>query len=309
MTCSSTADSDNNVREILISDVCPSGCDAGSSVSYHISSVVNPSSTKTVNTTYQAGTLTSEAYFIDQSSSASVVNTFFSANSFTSITVNAPTRGIVVGVTTEYQFTIVLKNAIPSSGGIFTITFPSEFTVSSSGSCTATVLAVSHTCVIDSSARTGTITFTANAAAASSLVVTFSNSVQNPTVGQQSSVITFKSTLNDSGTIYDIDSDDSTVTITPNTYGTLTSASVTRVNSSLVSENTNINIAVTSANLIFSGSLITFNLLLDQLVLNVSGFDDVTFYQLDSSNSVGSQLVSSSRTSNSTYYTVVIPEW
>ena len=207
--------------------------------------------------------MASAEYLIDQSSTATFSNTFLLANSLTSITVNAPTGNIVVGATPVYQFTIVLKNAIPQSGGVFTITFPSEFTVSSSGSCTATVSEASHTCVIDSLARTGKITFTANAATVSSLVVNFSNNVQNPTVGQQSSVITFKSTLNDSGPIYDIDFDDSIVTIISNTYGTLTSTSVTIVNSSLVSGRTSINIAATSANSIFLDSLKAFNLSLD----------------------------------------------
>ena len=71
----------------------------------------NPGSTKPISTSFQANTQTSAGYLIDTGTAVSTSNFALVVNSFTSITVNAPTGTIVVGAVTEYKFTIVLKNA------------------------------------------------------------------------------------------------------------------------------------------------------------------------------------------------------
>ena len=144
-TCTSTADSNNNVSELVITDACTSACSAGATLSYVITKVFNPGSTKPISTNFQATTQTSAAYVIDTGTAATTSNFALTANTFSSITVNLPTGNIVVGQVTDYQFTIVLTNAIPSSGGELLITFPSEITVLSTGSCTAVISSTSHT--------------------------------------------------------------------------------------------------------------------------------------------------------------------
>ena len=144
-TCTRTADSNNNVSELLITDACTSGCSAGATLSYVISRVLNPGSTKPISTSFQVTTLTSAGYLIDTGTAATTSNFNLTANTFTSITVNLPTGSIVVGQVTDYQFTIVLTNSIPSSGGELLITFPSEITVLSNGSCSAAISSTSHT--------------------------------------------------------------------------------------------------------------------------------------------------------------------
>ena len=72
---------------------------------------------------------------------------------------------------------------------------------------------------------------------------------------------------------------------------------------------TNINVKATSANPILANSVITFGFALDQLVLNVADIASLTFFQLDSSGNVGSQLTPTGRTSNSTHILIDITEW
>jgi hypothetical protein len=135
------------------------------------------------------------------------------------------------------------------------------------------------------------------------------NSVKNPTVGQQSSFITFDSTVTISSVAYDIDSDTASITVTPNTYGTLTSATVIRADSSLINDVTNINIKATSTNPILAGSIITFELPLDQVILTGADENTLTFFQLDTSGNVGAQLTTASRSLNATYIIITISEW
>jgi hypothetical protein len=304
-TCTSTSDTSGMVTDVTISDACTAGCSTGAALSYTLTQVYNPGSTKPISTTFQSNTQTSEGYLIDSGTAATTSGFDLVVNSFTSITVNSPSGNIVVGEITEYKFTIVLKNAIPSSGGQLLITFPSEIAVQSSGSCTAVISSTTHVCTKDQSANTVTATFNSDAAAGSSLVITITNGVKNPTVGDTSNVITFASTVTESGTIYGIDTDSTSITVTPNTYGTLTSTSVTRVDSSKINEATNLNIKATSANPILANSVVTISIPIDQAVLDVADVDALTFYQLDSSDNVGSQITTSSRSSNSTYYTII----
>jgi hypothetical protein len=135
------------------------------------------------------------------------------------------------------------------------------------------------------------------------------NSVKNPTVAQQSSFITFASSVTESSVTYDIDADTASITVTPNTYGTLTSATAIRVDSSLINQVTNINIEATSTNPILAASIITFELPLDQVI--ITGADETTldFFQLDASGNVGTQLTTTSRVLNSTYIIIKITEW
>ena len=161
---------------------------------------------------------------------------------------NLPSGTIIVGDIHEYKFTIVLKNAIPSSGGKLTITLPSQFSVQSGGTWTAVISSTSHVWAVSSSANTITVTFNSDAAKASSLVVDILNGIKNPTLGQQSSYITFLSTLTESSTTYDIDKDSTTITVTLNTYGTLTSTSATRVDSSKINDVINLNVKSTNKN-------------------------------------------------------------
>lgn len=206
----------------MISGACPSGCTKGASLSFKITNVYNPGSTKTISSSFEAYTQTSEGYLVDDGTAISVLNRNLVSNSFTSITVNSPVSPIIVGEITEYDFDIVLKNDIPSSGGKLTISFPTQITVYSTGSCTAVISDTSHVCSVNSTAKTGTITFNSNAIAGSTLNVVFINSIQNPTIGNLTNPITFLSTLTESSSTYNIDSDSSTVTIQPDTYNTLT---------------------------------------------------------------------------------------
>lgn len=160
-----------------------------------------------------------------------------------------------------------------------------------------------------SSSNTATITFNSNASGSSSLVVTLTNAVKNPTVGQQSNFITFASTVTESSVSYDIDKDTASITVTPNTYGTLTSASVTRKDSSQINQVTNIDIKATSANPILASSVITFELPLDQVKITGADQNTLTFYRLDASGTQGTQLTATSRTLNSTYIKIKITEW
>lgn len=132
------------MQSILISTACTSGCSVGQVLVYNLSEVYNPGSTKPISTSFQANTQTTEGYLIDAGTAATTANFALVANSFTSITVNAPTGNIIVGQITEYKFTIVLKNAISSTGGKLLITFPSQIAVQSTGSCTAVISTTSH---------------------------------------------------------------------------------------------------------------------------------------------------------------------
>jgi hypothetical protein len=307
-TCSSTADGNNMISEILISSACSSGCTTGTVLTYNLTEVYNPGSTKPIDTSFQANTQTTEGYLIDSGTSATNNDFSLIANTFDSISVDSPSGTVVVGAITEYKFTIGLKNAIPSSGGKLTITFPTEIVVQSTGSCTAVISSTSHTCTHSSIDNTATVTFSSDAAVGSSLVVTLTNAVKNPTVGQQSSYITYASTVTESTTTYDIDQDLASITVTPNTYGTLTSTSVTRVDSSLINDATNINIKATSANPIIANSIITFHLPFDQ-VQYVTDINGLTFFQLDSSDVVGSALATTSISATTDYVIFSIKEW
>lgn len=278
-------------------------------LSYTISNVYNPGSTKTISTTFQANSQTTAGYLIDSGTAKTTSGFSLVANSFTSITVNLPTGNIIVGDIPEYKFTVVLKNAIPASGGKLTITFPSQITVQAAGTCTAVISSTNHNCALSSTSNTATITFNSDAAKASSLVVSILNGVKNPTVAQQSNYITFASTVTTSGTTYDIDQDLASITVTPNTYGTLTSATVTRVDSSKINAVTTVDIKATSANPILSGSSITIGVSLDQFVLNVASVSSLTFNQLDSSGAVGAALTATSTSTNSTHIIVKFTEW
>lgn len=162
---------------------------------------------------------------------------------------------------------------------------------------------------MSSTSKTGTVTFNSDTSAGDVVVVEFTNSIRNPTVGEQSSSIEFYSTVTESGTTYDIDLESTSITVTPNTYGTLTSATAERVDSSQINEITDLDIKATSANPILVDSTITFCYPLDQVVLNVGSIDDLTFFELDSSGNAGSQLTPTSRSENSTYYTIEFIEW
>ena len=174
---------------------------------FQIEEVYNPGSTKALLTSFQAQTQTTEGYVIDSGTAGTTNGFTLVSNSFTSVTTNAPTTSIVVGAITEYRFTVVLKNPIPSSGGQLLVTFPSEIAVQAGGTCTAVISSTSHTCALSDSANTVTVTFSSTPAAASSLLITIINGVKNPTYGIQSSPITFKSTVTESSTTYDIDED------------------------------------------------------------------------------------------------------
>ena len=189
------------------------------------------------------------------------------------------------------------------------ITFPSEIVVQSSGSCTAVISSTSHICVHNSTDNTVTATFNSDAAVGSSLVITIINGIKNPTVGQRSSSLTFKSTVTESGTTYDIDQDLTTITVQPTVYGTLTSGSATRVNSSLINTETNIDIKATSANPIIANSIITVEYPLDQVQLNVATTSLLTFFQLTSGGAVSTAITATSVTSNSTYIIAKFTEW
>lgn len=307
-TCSSTSDANNMISEILISSACSSGCTTGTVLTYNLTEVYNPGSTKPIDTGFQANTQTSEGYLIDTGTADTTNDFSLVANTFDSISVDSPTGNVVVGAITEYKFTIGLKNAIPSSGGELLITFPPEIVVQSTGSCTAVISSTSHSCTHSSVDNTATVTFASDAAVGSSLVVTLTNAVKNPTVGQQSSFITYSSTVTESGTTYDIDQDLASITVTPNTYGTLTSTSVIRVDSSLINEATNINIKATSKNPILANSIITFELPFDQ-VQYVTDINGLTFFKLDSSDNVGDALTTTSISSSADYISVSIQEW
>ena len=278
---------------------------------YQISGVFNPGSTKPISTTFSANTQTSDGYLIDAGDSASNNNFAIVVNTFTSVTINSPSGSIVVGQITEYKFTIVLKNAIPSSGGKLLITFPDETEVQAGGSCTAVISSTSHTCAISSTTNTTTVTFSSDAAKGSSLVVTITNGVKNPTVGSQSGIITFASFLTDSGTDYEIDTSTglTTITILPTVYGTLTSTSVTRVDSSKINDVTSLDIKATNPNPILAGSRISVEFPLDQAQLNVADANSLTFNQLDSSGNVGASITALTTSSNSTYIRVTFSEW
>jgi hypothetical protein len=113
-----------------------------------------------------------------------------------------------------------------------------------------------------------------------------------------------------SGTTYNIDQDLASITITPNEYGTLTSTSVTRIDSSKINDPTNIDIKATSANPILAGSVITIAYALDQVVLNVASANSLTFTQLDSSGNAGPTLTTTvPTTTNSTHIIVKFTEW
>ena len=214
-----------------------------------------------------------------------------------------------MGEITEYKFTVVLKNAIPSTGGKLVITFPSEISVQATGSCTAVISSTSHICAHSSADNTVTTTFNSDAAVGSSLVISIINGIKNPTVGAQSSQLTFKSTVTESATTYDIDQDLTTVTIQPNVYGTLTSASVERKDSSLINTDTNLDIKATSANPILSGSIITVEYPLDQAELSVASTAALTFFQLTAGGAVSTALTPTSVTSNATYIVAKFTEW
>lgn len=269
----------------------------------------NPGSTKSINTTFRANTQTTEGYLIDIGETATSNGFSLIANSFISVTTNTPSGNIVVGEITEYKFTIVLQNAIPSTGGTLVITFPSEIAVQLTGSCTAVISSISHVCTHSHTDNTVTATFNSDAAIGSSLVVTIINGVKNPTVGLISSPLTFESTVTESGTTYDIDEDLTTVTILPTTYGTLTNTSVTRVNSSLINTETELDIQATSANPILANSIVTVEYPLDQVQLNVATTSLLTFFQLTSGGAVSIALTPLSVTSNSTYIVAKFTEW
>ena len=307
-TCSSVADSNNNVSTITITDACSAGCASGAVLQYTISKVYNPGSTKPISTSFQANTQTSSGYLIDSGSAITTSNFALIVNSLTSVSVDAPTGTIVVGAVTDYRFTVVPNNPIPSGGQLLVI-FPSQFEVQSAGSCSAVISSVSYTCTKDSATNTVTSTFTNAVASGTSISVRITNGVKNPTIAQTSSNIVFTTSITVSGTEYGIDQDQTSVTVTPTTYGTLTSTSVTRVDSSKINEVTNINIKATSANPITTSSILKFKFPLDQVVLNVATADALTYYQLDASGNVGSQLTALSTTSDASYITVTIREW
>ncbi|CAI2359515.1 unnamed protein product [Moneuplotes crassus] len=309
LTCSSTSDSANNIQTVTITSACTSGCTAGGAISIQLEEVYNPGSTKPVQTNIQAQTQTSEGYVIDSGIASSATGFGLVANSFTSVTTNAPTTSIVVGAIPQYRFTIALKNSIPSSGGKLEIAFPSEIQIQSSGTCTAVIVSTSHICTLSNSANTVTATFSSTAVGGSSLVITITNGVKNPTTGQQSSPITFKSTVTESSTKYDIDQDLTTVRIQPNVYGTLTSTSVTRLNSSLINTDTELDIKATSANPIPSLSTIKVEYPLDQVQLSVASTSALTFFQVSSAGTVGSALTPISVATSSTHITVTFREW
>ena len=132
------------MNELVITDACTSGCSAGATLYYVILRVLYSGSTKPISTSFQATTQTSAANMMDTATAATTSNFDLTANTFTSITVDLPTGNIVVGQVTDYQFTIVLTNAIPSSGGELLITFRSEIAVLSTGSCSAVILQTSN---------------------------------------------------------------------------------------------------------------------------------------------------------------------
>ena len=88
----------------------------------------------------------------------------------------------------------------------------------------------------------------------------------------------------------------------------MTSASVTRVNSSQININTYLNIKATSANPILANSKITFNIPFDQAVFQTD-LNSLTFFQLDTSDNVGSALTATSRSNDSNYIYIAFNEW
>ena len=169
-TWTSSVDSNYNIQTITITDACSSGWSASSALSYTISQVYNPGSTKPISTSFQANSQTSNPYLIDSGTAATTSGFTLVANSFTSVTINLPSGTIIVGDIPEYKFTIVLNNAIPSSGGKLTITFPSQIAVQSAGTCTAVISSTNHVWVVSSTSNTVTVTFNSDAAKGSSLV-------------------------------------------------------------------------------------------------------------------------------------------
>jgi hypothetical protein len=203
----------------------------------------------------------------------------------------------------------VPQNTIPATGGKLLITFPSQIEVQSTGSCTATTSSASHTCTHSNADNTATITFTSDVAGGASLVITLTNAVKNPSIGQQSNYLTFASTVTESSTTYDIDQDLATITVTPNTYGTLTSTSAVRVDSSKINDVTALDIKATSKNPILSGSTISFQIPLDQVQLNVASVTDLTYSSLDTSGNVNGVLTATSETNSGTYLQISFAEW
>jgi hypothetical protein len=177
-TCTSTEDSSNNIQTITVTDLCTSACNKDSSLTINLSSVYNPGSTKPISTSFQVATQTNDPYAIDTGTAASTSGFGLVYNDFTSVTVNAPTGTIANGEIVEYQFTIVLKNGIPATGGSLVITFPSEIAVQSSGSCTAVISSTNHVCSKSSTDNTVTVTFSSDTTSGSSLVVTITNGVK-----------------------------------------------------------------------------------------------------------------------------------
>ena len=307
-TCTSVADANNNVSTLTITDACTTGCTSGTVLSYKITKLYNPGSTKPISTAFKANTQTSAGYLIDTGTAAITNGLTIVANSFNSVTVNSPSGTIIVGQITEYKFTVALKNPIPATGGKLLISFPAQIAVQSTGSCTAVISSTNHVCTKDHTANTVTVTFNSNAVGESSLVVTITNGVKNPTIAEQSSFITFTSSVTEGANTYQIDQDLASITVTPNAYGTLINTSVKRVDSPKINTVTNLDVKATSANPIIAGSIITLQIPTDQAAL-VSDINSLTFFRLDASNNVGAALTLINRSTAGGYVTVKITEW
>ncbi|CAI2366970.1 unnamed protein product [Moneuplotes crassus] len=333
LACSNTSDFINNIKTRIITCTCTSECAALSTILIQLEEVYNPGSTNQTSTSFEAQTKTTEGYMIDTGPVGTTSEFILIPNSFTSVTTNSPTASIVVGAITEYKFTIVLKNAIPSSGGKLVVIFPSQLAVQSGGTCTAVISSTSHTCAVSNDDNTVTVTFNSDAAASSSLEVAIMNGIKNPTVGQQSDAIIFKSTVTGSSTTYDIDEDLTSIKIQPNVYGELKEAYVQRLNNTLINSDNDLEIKTYSSNEILSKSTIKIEYPFDQVQLSgnipsgidlielasaeddqndddlcVSNLASLKFYKM-SDTGMGDELCPKSITSNTTHLIVIIQEW
>ena len=308
MTCTSIVDSENMLSQLLIINACPSGCPSGTTFTYEITEVYNAGSSGAIDTNFRVTTQTSDGYMIDSGSAASTTGFQILAGKFTSIEVIAPSGYIIVGEYTRYALSIELSSTIPSVGGKFVITFPSQIETKT-GTCKSVVGSALHNCVVNTSDNTVTVTFNSDATAGSTLLVTIHNSIRNPQTGAKSDYLIFESTSTQNGETSILERSTDLISIHPNEYADLVNTKATRVSSPHINEVVNVDLFATSANPIPVQSTITVGYPLDHVVLNVANINDLEFYALDSSGNAGIKLTPIASVQNGTHIVKKFFEW
>lgn len=205
---------------ITINNAFDSGSFAAGLLEFTLGSMINPSSTKSVQS-FTATTYDSSAYTIDTLSTniAVKVNT---PNTLTSA--SASMASLVNGALTTYTFTITPKNTTPS-GSYITIIPPSVVTFPSVPTCTSTsslITAISCT-IISSTNLQATLTMSSSATSSNALSFTVSN-VKNPPSTLPSTTFLIYTFTSDS---YGIDKKESGIAVTTTTAGTITNMIIT----------------------------------------------------------------------------------